>query len=83
MHGTLHQVGAMDPEIRWLQSDRCSHVSSDTMNGSIMTLQLRPATRRGTRGAFSDLVMTFCVNFPQIPALLVSLPRVGEREGLG
>ena len=47
MHGTLHQVGAMDPEIRWLQADRCSHVSSDTMNGSIMTLQLRPATRRG------------------------------------
>ena len=42
MHGTLHQVGAMDPEIRWLQADRCSHVSSDTMNGSIMTLQLRP-----------------------------------------
>ena len=54
MHGTLHQVGAMDPEIRWLQADRCSHVSSDTMNGSIMTLQLRPATRRGKGSVCCD-----------------------------
>ena len=61
MHGTLHQVGAMDPEIRWLQADRCSHVSSDTMNGSIMTLQLRPATRRG-KGSFAVISISHQFN---------------------
>ena len=63
MHGTLHQVGAMDPEIRWLQADRCSHVSSDTMKGSIMSLQLSP--RDGVQGE-ERLPWPCGFDFPQI-----------------